>query len=461
MKTMHFDVIVIGAGSGLNISSIASRSGLKVALIEKGPMGGTCLNRGCIPSKLLIHHADIVETISRADEFGIYVPQPKIHFSSIVKKTSQIVDNDAQSIEQGIREDKNITLFKGLGKFISKKTFFVNNTTISGDKIFIVAGVRPFIPPIKGIENISYLTSTEALRIKRQPPHITFIGGGYIAAELAHFYGSLGSKVTIIQRNELLIPHEDGEIAKKFTQIFSQKYNVFLSYQTLEVKKKGRVIKVTIQKKDEKGPLKTIQTDDLVIAAGIIPNSDLLDVKKTGIHVTEEGFIKVNEYLETNVKGIWALGDIIGKYIFKHSANLEAEYAIQNAFTTKKKKVDYSAMPHAIFTSPQIAGVGFTEDRLKNKNIPYTVGRYRYSDTGMGLALRDKEGFVKILVHKKTRKILGCHILGTNASTLIHEVIVAMKSGKGLIDNLTHAVHIHPALSEVVQRAAYSALRFK
>ena len=191
----------------------------------------------------------------------------------------------------------------------------------------------------------------------------------------------------------------------------------------------------------------------MLVAAGRIPNTDVLDVKKGNVETNEKGFVKTNDYLETTAKNIWALGDIVGKFLFKHSANLEAQYVYNNAILNKKIKVDYTAMPHAIFSSPQIAGVGLKEQDLKQRKIKYAIGRYNYIDSGMGLALQDNEGFVKIFADKKTRKILGCHILGTDASTLIHEVIVAMKADLR-IDAISDAVHVHPALSEVVQRAA-------
>jgi dihydrolipoamide dehydrogenase len=199
-----------------------------------------------------------------------------------------------------------------------------------------------------------------------------------------------------------------------------------------------------------------IESDQLLVATGRVPNSDNIDLSKTGVDVDGDGFIKVNKTLETNVEGIFALGDIIGRYQFRHSANLEAQYAYYNILNYKKKiPVDYSAMPHAIFSSPQVAGVGYTEQELKQKsNKDYVKSIYRYIDTAMGRALEDKEGFVKFLVSKETRKILGCHIIGTHASVLIHEVLVAMKSGDGTIDNISKTVHVHPALSEVVARAA-------
>jgi dihydrolipoamide dehydrogenase len=218
---------------------------------------------------------------------------------------------------------------------------------------------------------------------------------------------------------------------------------------------------IGVSKKDDKvemeveqnGKKKKLIAEVLLLATGRVPNTDILDVKKTNVKINEKGYVKVNGYMETNVKDIWAIGDIAGVYLFKHSANLEAAYVAFNAFNPNKKvKVNYLAMPHAIFTSPQIAGVGYKEQELKEKNIPYVKGRYDYINTGMGKAIEDKDGFVKVLVDPKTKTILGCHILGTEASTLIHEVIVSMKSKLG-IKGINDAIHIHPALPEVVQRA--------
>ena len=444
-----FGLIVIGAGSGLNVSSAAADKGIKVAVVENGPMGGTCLNRGCIPSKMLIHSADVAEIIKSSKKFGIESKINKINFRKIVDRVSKIVDKDAKGIEEGIKADKNTTLYKTEGKFVGFKTLKVGKETITADKIVIAAGTRPFIPKIEGLSDVDFITSDGALRLKKLPKTMTVIGGGYIAAELAHFFGSLGAKITIIQHNELLVPNEDIEIAEKFTEIFRKKYNVLLGYNAVKVSRKGKNFVVIAEKNGKK---KKIISEQLLVAAGRIPNTDILDVKKTDVRINDRGFVNVNEFMETNVKGVWALGDIAGKFLFKHSANLEANYVYNNIFH-EKRKIDYRAMPHAIFTPPQIAGVGYTERELKEKKISYAIGKYSYMNTGMGLALQDKDGFVKILAHKKTRKILGCHIIGTDASTLIQEVIVAMKSGNGTVDNIRNAVHVHPALSEVVQRA--------
>ena len=444
-----FDLVVIGAGSGLNISSAAADRGLKVAIVEKGPMGGTCLNRGCIPSKIIIHSADVAETIRKSGLFGISSKIFSVDFRKITARASKIVDKDAKEIEEGIREDKNTTLFKAEAKFISERTLKVGKETIKGDKIIIAAGTRPSIPQIDGLKDVDFITSDEALRLKKQPKTMTILGGGYIAAELAHFYGSLGTKISIIQRGNLLVPNEDGELSRTFTEIFRKKYNVLTNFDAAKVMKKGKNFVVTAQNKKN---FKKIISDSLLVAAGRTPNTDILDVKKGNAEVDEKGYIKTNEYLETTAKNTWALGDIAGKFLFKHSANLEAQHVYYNAISNKKIPVDYSAMPHAIFSSPQIAGVGMREQDLKQKNIDYATGRYDYINSGMGIALQDTDGFVKIFADRKTRKILGCHILGTDASTLIHEVIVAMKNNLSA-DAISNSVHVHPALSEVVQRA--------
>jgi len=446
----EFDVIVIGGGSGLMISSASAEKGLKTAVIEKGPLGGTCLNRGCIPSKIIIHSAAVANTISSAKELGISANITSVDFKKVTGRASKLVDAEAKQIEKAIRKNKYTTLFKTQAKFIGPKTLKVGSRIIKGKKIFIAAGTRPHIPPIHGLKDIDYMTSKEALRLKKLPQNLTIIGGGFIAAELAHFFSSFGSKVTIVQFNDIMIPKSDREIAKAFTRIISKKCRVLLNSLAYEVEKKGKTYITSI--KNQKGSKKRLLSDKILVATGRISNADTLEVKKTGIKTDKRNFCIVNDYMETNVKGIWALGDIAGKYMFKHSANLEAQYAYHNAFSKKKMKINYKAMPQAIFSDPELSGVGETEEHLKQRKASYLVGRYRYSHTGKGMALNDKEGFVKILVDKKSRKILGCHILGTDASTLIHEVIIAMRHGL-TVDDIAHTIHIHPALSEVVERA--------
>ena len=458
-----FDLIVIGSGAGLDVATAAAKKGLKVAIIEKSKLGGTCLNGGGIPSKLLIYSANIIEIIKKAEIFGINVKEYSIDFEKIINRVNKIVDTDANKIKEGLKESKNPRLFLQECKFIGEKKIAIANEIITADKILIACGTRPYIPKINGLENVDYITSNEALRLKYQPKTLTIIGGGYIACELAHFFGALGTKINIIQRNNFLLPNEDIDVSRKFTNIFSKKYKVYLGYNTEMVRynydntsnQTKKMFDVII--KDKFGESLKIESEELLIATGRIPNLDLLNIEKESIKLNENGFILVDEYLQTNIDGIFAIGDVIGKYQCMHNAKNEAHYASNNIlYPNNKVSVNYSAIPHAIFTSPQISGVGFTEQQLKKEKIEYVKSIYPYIETGMGKAIEDKDGFVKILIDKKNKYILGCHIMGTDASILIHEVLVAMRTGNGTIDNITKTIHIHPALSEVVSKAAAS-----
>lgn len=444
-----FDVIVVGSGAGLEIASFAAEKGLSVAIVEEGPLGGTCLNRGCIPSKMLIHSADVVETIKASEKFGIKSKIESIDFAAIIKRVSEVVDTDSSSIEKSIRESGNPTLYKMRGKFIGPKQMQIGNEQIEADKVFIVAGTRPSIPPIPGLETTPYLDSTKALRLEKQPEHLVVIGGGYIAAELAHFYGALGTKITILVRGEKMLSGEDEEIADWFTKEFSKKYEILFKTETEAVSYQDS--KFTIKLKGDGGK---IIADQLLVATGRVPNTDILDIEATGVEIDEKGFIKVNEYLETNIEGIWAFGDIIGILPFRHTANDQVGFAIRNAFTDKKVTMDYFAIGHAVFSSPQVGGVGKTEQELKKEGTPYKVGRAQLKDTGMGGALQEN-GLAKVITDEAGKKILGVHIIGPQASVLIHEAIVAMK-GNGTVDAITQSVYIHPALPEWLQRAFFA-----
>lgn len=446
----EFDLIVIGSGSGLDVANAMVQDGLRVAMVEKGRMGGTCLNRGCIPSKLLIHSADVMETIKSAAQFGVNVSGFSVDFEKIVSRTNGIVDSDSDGIRQAFSKIDNPKLFPHECRFVGEKMITVGGQKIKADKILIASGTRPAIPKIKGLEGSGFITSDEALRLKKQPRALTIIGGGYIAAELAHFFGSLGTKINIIQRHDVLVPDEDEEVARKFTEVFSKKYSVHLGYSAESVSKSGGVFNIVAN--NSSGKKIKVESDQLLIATGRTPNSDTLDLEKTGVKTNGKGFIVVDDYLETSVKGIFALGDAVGRYLFKHAANHEAQYAYYNLTHDKKIQVDYTAMPHAIFGSPQVAGAGYTEQELKKNNIPYTKAVYPYIRTAMGEAIEDRDGFVKLLASEEG-KILGCHIIGSHASILIHEVLVAMKLGAS-VHSIVRTVHVHPALSEVIARAA-------
>ena len=445
-----FDLIVIGSGSGLEVSSEAAGRGLSVAVVESGPFGGTCLNRGCIPSKLLIHSADVVETIRRSELFGIKAEISAIDWDFIVKRASDTVDEDARMIEKGNRQHQNITVFGDSARFVDHKTLEVAGETITAETIVIAAGTRPRVLEIEGLAGVPFITSDQALRLPKQPARMVIVGAGFVAAELAHFFGALGTKVTIVHRGTRLLRQEDEQISERFTEVYGRRFPLLLNAKINSARRQGEEIVLEVASRDGE---QTIETDALLIAVGRVPNTDTLDVTKTGIDVDEAGYVKADEYLETSEQGIWALGDIVGRYLLKHSANLEAAYVAHNIYNLEQKvAVDYHAMPHAVFASPQVASVGLTEQEAREKDVPFVTGIYNYSDTAYGSSIEDNDGFVKVLAHPETREILGCHIIGSEASMLIQEVANAMRV-RATTSAITQAIYVHPALPEVVQRA--------
>jgi mycothione reductase len=467
-KVKHYDVIVIGAGAGLpKLARPATNLGLKVALCEKGPLGGTCLNRGCIPSKMLIHPADVAAQIDDAPRIDLEIQGSyKVHFSNLVKRVCSTIDADSESIIPIVLNNKLMDWYRKPAKFIGERTLEIDDeqkTLIKGDRIFIAGGARSKIPDIEGLKGTPFMTSTEALRNPVQPKKLIVIGGGYIACELSHFYASLGTDVHIFVRSNFL-NREDEEIRDEFSRVFVSRKNInaYMKKQVHKVHYDEKNKAFTVTYKNDENEDVELQGDALLVATGITPNSDILQVEKTGVEVSSNGLIKVNEYLETTAPNIWALGDIVGNYQFRHCANMEGEYLnevvlnLDKSETGKKYPIDYTGMPHAIFTYPQVASVGLTEKKVIEKGISYVKGVNKYSQSAMGMALRSEHGLVKLLIERGTRKILGCHIVGDEASVLIHEVTVLVRK-HGTLDDILYSIHIHPALSELVRNAARKA----
>jgi len=460
----EFDFLVIGSGSGLDVANVAANRGQSVAVVEKGPLGGTCLNRGCIPSKLLLYHADVLETVERAGDFHVDARVDDVDFTGIVREVNEEVRADAESIRRGLRSSSQHSLFEGEGRFVDDHTVDVvggedDGARLRAETILIAAGSRPAIPAIDGIDDVDYLTSTEALQLETPPDHLVIVGGGYIAAELGHFFGTFGSEVTIIGRRPNLLPDADDEVAAAFTERYADRFTVHTGHTATAVSANGGTVSVEARPYeygDDGGVVDgdaavTVTGDELLIAAGRVPNADTLNLDATAVETDPDGFVDTDEYLRTAADGVWALGDIVGEYLLKHTANHEARAVARNAFGSELEAVDYSAMPFAVFASPEVAGVGATEGDLRSEGRDYATSTYRYEETARGDAMK-AEGFVKVLVDLDG-EILGCHIVGPDASTLVQEVVVAMTAGSGTVQDIRESVHVHPALPEVVQRA--------
>lgn len=449
-----FDVIVIGSGGGAKITSPAARLGLKVACIEKDALGGTCLNRGCIPSKMLIHPADVAIAIKEAHRFDIKNnPNFEVDFAKLVSRISNTVDSDSASIAAGYAKNPNITYYHGLAKFVSNKVVEVNGEQLTADKIFIAVGSRPQIPAILGLEGTPYMTSTEALRNTKLPKTLVVIGASYIAVELGHAYGALGTEVHFLVRSRLL-RREDAQVSEEFTRVFSRYHKIHSGAVPTKVQYHNGQFRISY--KDADGDHSLI-SETLLIATGVVPNTDTLGLENTDIQLTDEGFVKVDECLQTTVEGIYSMGDCIGWYFFRHSVNFEGEYLFRTVFERPSREpIQYSPVPHAIFTHPQVAAVGKTEEELKAEGVDYVVGLSPYKSSAMGMALLSDSGFCKILFDKNSRKILGAHIIGDEASDMIH-MLIAFMNMNGTMDDVLRMIYIHPALPEIVRNAARKA----
>jgi len=460
----EFDFLVIGSGSGLEVANVAANRGESVAVVEKGRLGGTCLNRGCIPSKQLLYHADVLETVEGAGEFGIEASVEDVAFADIVREVNEDVHGSADSIRRGLRSSDRHTLYEGEARFVDDHTIEVSGGEDDGararaDTVLVAAGTRPAIPPIDGIEDVDYLTSTEALQLETPPDRLVVVGGGYIAAELGHFFGTFGTEVSIVGRRPNLLPSADEEVAAAFTERYADRFDVQTGFEVTGVSQSGGEVTVTGREYEygedaglvEDGESVSVTGDELLVAAGRRPNTDTLNLDATSVETDDRGFVETDEYLRTDADGVWALGDIVGEYLLKHSANHEARAVARNIYGPDLEPVDYSAMPFAVFASPEVAGVGATEVDLRETDREYATNTYSFQDTARGKAMH-AEGFVKAIVGLDG-EILGCHVVGPEASTLVQEVVVAMKAGSGTVRDIRESIHIHPALPEVVQRA--------
>jgi len=402
---------------------------------------------------MLVYPADRIVEIREAEKLGITAEIRGIDFAGIMERMRSHVAASRDRMQDGLEKAEDFDYYRGEARFTGDHTLDVNGKTVKGSTIFIAAGARPLIPAVKGIESVEYLTNESVLRLTERPESMVIIGGGYIACEFAHFFEAMGTKVTIIQRNRRLVPEEEPEVSELLRKALSRRMKVHVDTEAVEVRQTGAVVTVTARERGS-GKQMEFTAGRLLVAAGRKPNSDNLMVRNTGVTTNEKGYIVVDEFYETAKKGIWAFGDIIGKKMFRHSANEEAQIVWHNAAHGKKSRLNHLTVPHAVFSWPEIASVGLTEEqavKLMGKGEVMT-GKALYTDVARGEAMRETEGFAKAIVHRKTGKVLGYHIIGPQASVLIQEVVNAM-ANDGNLWSIAKGMHIHPALSEVVLKA--------
>ena len=449
-----YDLVIIGTGSAMNLLEpyLEKHPGARVAVIDKDEPGGICLTQGCIPTKLLVQAADTVRLIEGASSFGITAPIQAIDFAMVMANMRQHVDAAIGEIRQGLRSSESFEYFPQAARFVAPRELSLGDRRIRGKSILLCTGSKPLIPDVDGLKDVNYHTSDTILHITELPKSMLIMGGGYIAAEYGHFFSAMGTDVTILGRNPQFLPAEEPEIAAVVLNQMRQHMRIETGWEIKRIQQTSNGIRVQCDAKDV---AREVEAQTLLVAAGRASNSDVLDPAAGGIAVDEAGWIKTDEYLETSQPGVWAFGDANGKHQFKHKANHESILVWRNAFGGEHVKAVYDAVPRAVFTHPQVAAVGLGEKEAvaRHGRDGILVGFQRYEDTAKGKAMHSHDHFVKAIVLREDLAILGAHIVGPEASTLIQEIINLMGAPHANAQSIVDAMHIHPALPEVVQRA--------
>jgi len=459
----EYDLIIIGSGVGLRLLGKAIDEGFKVAVIERGPTGGTCLNRGCIPTKILTYVADVILEAEHLDELGVTVNVDKIDYPKIMKRMRDRVDGMSGGQAEWMESKENVDLYKGTGFFVGEYILEVNGEKLTAPNIIIATGSRPFIPNIKGLDNVEYLTNDGVLHLMEQPKSMLIVGGGYVAAEFGHFFSTVGTDVTIIGRNPYLVKNEDADVSELLRQELSKRMNVHVNHEAIEVEEKdGNKIVRAIN--HETGDLVEFEGEVLLIAAGRSSNTDLLHPESSGVNVDKKGWVIVDDHFRTSKERIWSLGDAINRYQFRHVANEENHtlwHNLMQLLNSKNdnepelKKMNYNAIPRAVFSHPQIATVGLTLKEAKEAGLNIEVAEADYSWVAKGFAMGNPPSLIRTIVDGDSRKILGSTIVGPHAPILIQEIVNLMYTSEGTDKKMLETIHIHPALSEIVQRSLY------
>ncbi|MDD2533862.1 MAG: NAD(P)/FAD-dependent oxidoreductase [Eubacteriales bacterium] len=469
-----FDLIVVGSGSALIVMEAALAQGKKCALIEQSKLGGTCLNRGCIPSKILVHPAELIRECERSEKIGLKFAKPQIDWPKIAERMWTKI-NENKEILRVYQDMPNLTVFQGTASFVEPYVLDVRNAAgqsiamLKSEQIVIGVGGRARTPNLPGLDEAGYV-NYERFFGEQFPSHpykrLLIIGGGIIGVEFAHIFSAYGTQVTLVSHSPRLVKHEEPEISTFLEAEFkSIGIDVKTNVEPIAVKSQrrpdGSLEKSLLIRDHLTGLEETLTTDEIFVAAGFVSNSDVLAAERCGLQLDENGYLITDELLRTNLPGIYAVGDVNGKFQFRHKANYEAYIVARNLYESDKapRVANYDHVPWAIFTHPQIAHVGLTEEESRFKGYDLLVATHHYSSTAKGYAMGylpgdPDDGFVKMIVDKNTKKLLGVHVIGPHASALVQPYIHLMEQGLPytVIDE---TMTIHPALSEVVAWATY------
>ena len=450
---LHVDICIIGSGSGNTIPD-ERFDDLDLALVDDGPhFGGTCLNVGCIPTKMYVHPADLARTPEHAGPLGVDLTLDGVRWASIRDRIFGRIDLISESGERYRAESANLRLFRQHAEFVAEKTLRLSDgTVLTADRFVIAAGSRTRIPDVPGLSDTPYETSDTVMRLPELPRSMIILGAGYVAAEFAHVFSAYGTKVTVVGRGERVLRHEDEEISTTFTRLLGSYVDLRLDRQLHAVRRDGDGVAVEVDGPD--GP-ETVSAEILLVATGRIPNGDRLLVGNTGVELDDDGYVVVDDHQRTSVEGIFALGDVSSHHQLKHVANHEARVVQHNLLHPDAMiTADHRFVPHAVFSSPQVASVGLTEAEASDLGLEYVVGKAAYAGVAYGWAMGETgDHLVKLLADPVSGLLLGAHLIGPEASSQIQPLIQAMSFGQRADEVARGQYWIHPALAEVVENA--------
>lgn len=455
---MKYDVIVIGSGPGGYVCAIrCAQLGMKTAIIEKyNTLGGTCLNVGCIPSKAMLDSShQYHDAVHKFESHGIQIGTPKVDFKQMVARKQSVVDQMTKGVDFLMKKNK-IDVFTGHGSFTSTNTVKVvgeKTEELEGNNIIIATGSKPLSLPGMEIDKKRVISSTEALSLTEIPKHLIVIGGGVIGMELGSVYNRLGSEVSVVEYAPSIIPTMDAGLGKELARVMKkQKMKFHLEHKVTSVTTKGKT--VTVKAEGKKGEV-VLEGDYCLVSVGRKPYTDGLDLEKAGVKMDERGRVEVNDHLQTNVPNIYAIGDVVKGAMLAHKAEEEG-VMVAELLAGQKPHINYNLIPGVVYTWPEVASVGKTEEELKAAGIAYKAGQFPFRANGRAVAGMDLDGFVKILADEETDEVLGAHMIGARAADMIAEIAVAMEF-RASAEDIARTCHAHPTTSEVTKEAALAA----
>lgn len=449
MSDTHYDLVIVGSGSGNTIAG-PEFAGWSIAIVEESTFGGTCLNVGCIPTKMFVHAADLAESVRHAARLGVDATVTGVRWRDIRDRVFGRIDPiSAGGRDYRAHGSANVTLHEAHAHFVGDRTLRLSTgATISADRVVVATGSRPVVPAVVTASGVPFHTSATVMRIDELPARVAVLGGGYIAAEFAHVFSALGSHVTVVARSAPLLRELDREVAMRFTELVSRRWDVRLSTTVDALTGSDDGVRLDLSDGT------AVEADLLLVATGRTPNSDRLGVAAGGIEVHPDGRVRVDRFQRTTAEGVWALGDVCSPHQLKHVSNHEARVVAHNlAHPDALIASDHRFVPAAVFTSPQLACVGLTEEQAAERGIPYVVAVQPYGTTAYGWAMEDTTGLCKLLADPATGQLVGAHLMGEQAATLIQPLVQAMSFGLGVQEMARGQYWIHPALSEVVENA--------